>query len=143
MNTNTTVFTSRSVDDTIKFAYEFSQSLCGGETILLGGDLGAGKTHFVKGLAQGLGVDDVITSPTFALHNSYEGRLTLNHFDFYRLDDPAEAEILGLAEFFGAPNSVSAIEWSQNVAPLLPPNCIRVDIVRTGENSREIIVCKP
>ncbi len=137
---NTIVFTSLSVDDTIKFAADFTKNLVGGETILLDGDLGAGKTHFVKGLAQGLGIEDVITSPTFALHNSYQGRLTLNHFDFYRGDDPAEAEMLGLTEFFGAADGVCAIEWSQNVAPLLPSNCICVNIARIGENERKITI---
>lgn len=133
-------FTSTSVDDTIEFAADFAKNLVGGETILLDGDLGAGKTHFVKGLAQGLGIEDVITSPTFALHNSYQGRLTLNHFDFYRVDDPAEAEMLGLTEFFGAAGGVCAIEWSQNVAPLLPSNCICVNIARIGENERKITI---
>ena len=123
------------------FAQEFSNALIGGETILLNGDLGAGKTHFVKGIASGLGIDDVITSPTFALHNQYEGgRLVLNHFDFYRIMDPEEAEMLGLNEFFGEMGSVSCIEWSQNIAELLPRDCIVVTIEKLDENSRQITI---
>lgn len=123
------------------FAQEFSHTLIGGETILLNGDLGAGKTHFVKGIASGLGIDDVITSPTFALHNQYEGgRLVLNHFDFYRIMDHEEAEMLGLNEFFGEIGSVSCIEWSQNIAELLPRDCIVVTIEKLDENSRQITI---
>ena len=126
---------------TQNFACEFAQSLIGGETILLNGDLGAGKTHFVKGVASGLGIDDVITSPTFALHNQYEGgRLILNHFDFYRIMDPEEAEILGLNEFFGEKDAVSCIEWSENIAELLPRDCIIVTIEKLDENTRQITI---
>ena len=123
------------------FAQQFSATLVGGETILLNGDLGAGKTHFVKGVAKGLGIDDVITSPTFALHNQYNGgRLVLNHFDFYRIMDPEEAEMLGLNEFFGEKDSVSCIEWSENIAELLPCDCIVVTIEKLDENSRQITI---
>ena len=123
------------------FAEQFSTTLIGGETILLNGDLGAGKTHFVKGVAKGLGIDDVITSPTFALHNQYNGgRLVLNHFDFYRIMDPEEAEMLGLNEFFGEKDSVSCIEWSENIAELLPRDCIVVTIEKLDENSRQITI---
>ena len=93
-------FVSISTEQTEQIAQAFGKSLHGGETVLLQGEMGAGKTHFVKGLALGLGINDIVTSPTFALHNQYEGRFILNHFDFYRVDDPAEAELLGLDEFF-------------------------------------------
>ena len=134
-------FTTTNAQQTQDFACEFSKTLLGGETILLNGDLGAGKTHFVKGVAKGLGIDDVITSPTFALHNQYYGgRLVLNHFDFYRIMDPEEAEILGLNEFFGESDSISCIEWSQNIAELLPRDCIIVTIEKIDENTRQITI---
>lgn len=136
---NTTII-ANSAQQTRIFARQFAQTLVGGETILLNGNLGAGKTQFVKGIAMGLGVDDVITSPTFALHNQYEGRLILNHFDFYRILDPAEAEILGLNEFFGESQSVSCIEWGENVAELLPSNCIIVTIEKIDNNTRKITI---
>lgn len=139
---NTTIIT-HNTQQTQDFAQQFAQTLVGGETILLNGDLGAGKTHFVKGIATGLDIDDVITSPTFALHNQYEsGRLVLNHFDFYRIMDPAEAEILGLNEFFGEKQSVCCIEWSENIAELLPSNCIIVTIEKIDDNTRQITIQK-
>lgn len=133
-------FTTQSATETEQVAENFAQTLVGGEILLLKGDLGAGKTHFVKGLARGLGIDDVVTSPTFALHNVYFGRLTLNHFDFYRIENSEEAEMLGLNELFYDKNAVSAIEWSERVADLLPPNCITVAIDKVSDSVRTITV---
>ena len=133
-------FVTNSIMQTEQIAQEFGKTLQGGEVVLLRGEMGAGKTHFVKGLALGLDISDTITSPTFALHNQYFGRLTLNHFDFYRVDDPTEAEMLGLDEFFYDKNGVSAIEWDENVAYLLPQNCIIISIDKLSENSRQITI---
>lgn len=131
---------TNSVEETERYAEQLATNFVGGEVILLHGDLGAGKTHFVKGLARGLGVDDLVTSPTFALHNSYTGRLTLNHFDFYRIDDSEEVAILGLDEFFYDKLAVSAIEWSDNIKDLLPKRCITVTIDKLDDNTRQITV---
>ena len=131
---------TNNVIETEQFAKQFAQTLTGGEVLLLHGDLGAGKTHFVKGLAVGLDIADVITSPTFTIHNVYYGKLTLNHFDFYRIEDSMEAEMLGLSEFFGEPTSVCAVEWSENIVDLLPNNCIDVTINKLGQDQREIII---
>lgn len=133
-------FVANGVEQTEQIAQEFGATLQGGEVVLLHGEMGAGKTHFVKGLALGLDISDTITSPTFALHNQYLGRLVLNHFDFYRIDDPTEAEMLGLDEFFYDQNGVSAIEWSENVAYLLPQNCITITIIKLADNSRQITI---
>lgn len=133
-------FVTNSILQTEQIAQDFGKTLQGGEVVLLRGEMGAGKTHFVKGLALGLDITDTITSPTFALHNQYFGRLTLNHFDFYRVDDPTEAEMLGLDEFFYDVNGVSAIEWDVNVAYLLPKNCITITIDKLSENSRQITI---
>ncbi len=137
------VVKTNSCEETEKFSEGWGRTLVGGETILLKGDLGAGKTHFVKGLARALGVTDVVTSPTFALHNVYYGaKLTLNHFDFYRIDDSAEVEMLGLVDFFCEKDAVSAIEWSENVADLLPKNVVIVSIAKLSDNAREITIEK-
>ena len=80
-------YISNSVEQTMDIAMQFAATLNGGETVLLSGDLGAGKTHFAEGVARQFGIDEVVTSPTFTLHNCYQGRLALNHFDFYRIDD--------------------------------------------------------
>lgn len=132
--------TTRSTEETEAFAAQFAQTLKGGEVLLLEGELGAGKTHFVKGLALGLQIGDVVTSPTFALHNEYSGRLRLNHFDFYRIDSSEEVEILGLNELFYDKAAVAAIEWSSRVAELLPAGCITVRIDKTGDNERRITI---
>ena len=135
------VQTTKSCAETEAFAEEFGHSLSGGAVVLLRGDLGAGKTHFVKGLARALGIDDIITSPTFALHNVYNGaNLTLNHFDFYRIENSEEVEMLGLNEYFGEKSGICAIEWSENVADLLPKNCIIVTIRKLSDCEREIVV---
>lgn len=131
-------YVTDSVIETERMAEQLGRMLSGGETVLLSGEMGAGKTHFVKGLAVGLEISDVITSPTFALHNSYTGRLTLNHFDFYRIDDSSEVEILGLNEFFYDDRGVSVIEWGENIADLIPANSIRVIIEKLSENRRRI-----
>ena len=133
-------FISHSVAETEAFAEQLATTFVGGEVLLLKGDLGAGKTHFVKGLARGLGIDEVVTSPTFALHNSYTGRLNLNHFDFYRIEDSEEVEILGLDEFFYDMHGVAAIEWSENVASLLPKHCVTVTIDKIDDDTRKITV---
>lgn len=131
-------YVTNSVIETERIAEQLGRTLSGGETVLLSGEMGAGKTHFVKGLAVGLEISDVITSPTFALHNSYTGRLTLNHFDFYRIDDSSEVEVLGLNEFFYDDRGVSVIEWGENIADLIPANSIRVTIEKLSENRRRI-----
>lgn len=136
------VIIANSVSETERFAQQLASSFIGGETLLLQGEMGAGKTHFVKGLALGLGIDDVITSPTFALHNSYVGRLTLNHFDFYRIDDCEEVAMLGLDEFFFDKQGVAAIEWSDNVKALLPKHCTTITIEKIDDNTRKITVEK-
>jgi len=131
-------YVTDSVIETERIAEQLGRTLSGGETVLLSGEMGAGKTHFVKGIAVGLEISDVITSPTFALHNSYTGRLTLNHFDFYRIDDSSEVEVLGLNEFFYDDRGVSVIEWGENIADLIPANSIRVTIEKISESRRRI-----
>ncbi len=134
------IYTTDSVEETMDIGTIVASKLEGG-CVLLSGELGAGKTHFVKGMARGLGIHDMITSPTFTLHNSYSGgRLVLNHFDFYRIEDCEEVAVLGLDELFVVEGALSVIEWHENVANLLPFAVTIIDIVKTGENSRTIEV---
>ncbi len=130
-------FITNSFEQTKQVAYDLAKTFVGGEVVLLDGDLGAGKTVFAKGVARALGIDQEVTSPTFAIHNSYNGNLVLNHFDFYRLDE-SEAEMLGLDEFFGDKNGVCLVEWWSNIVGLLPKNCIKVSIQKIDENTRKI-----
>ena len=129
------VFISKSSEDTKNFAREYAKTLRRGDVVLLDGDMGAGKTVFVKGIAEGLGIEETVTSPTYAYMNDYDGRLF--HYDCYRIETPEQAERLGLADYFDM-GGVCLIEWPQNIAPLLPRNVKRVAIRKLSENEREI-----
>ena len=126
---------SKSERETMEFAREYAKTLSPGDVVLLEGEMGAGKTVFVKGLAEDLGVEDEITSPTYAYMNDYGG--VLYHYDCYRLKSGAQAEALGLTDYFYAVG-VCVIEWAQNIADVLPERCKLVRIVKRGENEREI-----
>jgi tRNA threonylcarbamoyladenosine biosynthesis protein TsaE len=111
---------SHSPAETFALGKEIAAKLRSGEVLALDGDLGAGKTQFVKGLAAGLGCADVVTSPTFTLVHEYTGgRLPLFHLDFYRLDSSGEALGLGLDDYLAA-GGVLAIEWAGKFPDLLP-----------------------
>ena len=126
--------------DTFGFAEAFAAGLKGGECVAVRGDLGAGKTVFAKGLAAGLGIKELVTSPTFVIMNVYKGAtLKLYHFDMYRLN-AAQAENLGFHEYFGEKDAVCLIEWPENVFAMLPKGTISLEIKRLDENTREIVV---
>ena len=126
---------TENAEQTRKIAEEYAKTLRGGDVVLLDGDMGAGKTVFVKGIALGMGITEEVTSPTYAYMNDYDGRLF--HYDCYRIESAEQAERLGLADYFGM-GGVCVIEWAQNIAPLLPEGCKRVTIQKIGENKREI-----
>ncbi len=109
------------------------------QVILLTGDLGAGKTVFVKGLAEGLKIDFDITSPTFNLINEYKGNPGLIHMDFYRIDRKEELIQLGLEEYLEMEN-VKAIEWPQLVFDYLEDDFIFIKIISLDKNKREITI---
>ncbi|MBP2033158.1 tRNA threonylcarbamoyladenosine biosynthesis protein TsaE [Clostridium algifaecis] len=115
------------VEDTISLGKRLGKILKAGDIICLNGDLGTGKTHFVKGLAEGLNIKDPITSPTFSIVNEYEGRLKLYHFDVYRVNDPDEIEAIGFDEYIFS-DAVSVIEWSNYINELIPEEYIEVNI---------------
>lgn len=132
-------FISKSENETLLIAKNLANKFTGGETVTLFGDLGAGKTIFTKGIALGLKVKDLITSPTFTIMNSYTGRLQLFHFDVYRINDVLEAQETGIEECF-ASGGVCVIEWAEKIKEILPKKLIKVDIVKAGENLREITI---
>ena len=108
------------LSDTALIARDYADSLKGGEILLLSGDLGAGKTEFVRALTEALGSSERVTSQTYELLHIYEGgRLTVYHYDLYRLPDPQSVEDAGLQEFFGKPGTVCAIEWPGSALPYL------------------------
>lgn len=111
----------------------------GGEVIELVGDVGAGKTTFVKGMARGLGVNEVVQSPSFTLFSRYDGShgRSLHHYDFYRLDDPGVVAY-DLAESIAEPKAVIVVEWGQTVNHVLPASRITVHITTLSETSRQL-----
>jgi tRNA threonylcarbamoyladenosine biosynthesis protein TsaE len=130
--------TSHAPAETLAFARSKASALQRGDVLALCGDLGAGKTHFVKGLAAGLGYTGEVTSPTFTLIHEYVGgRLPLYHFDFYRLDSEDEALRLGLEEYV-AGDGVCVVEWADKFPALLPPETRWFDLRLTGEDERTI-----
>jgi tRNA threonylcarbamoyladenosine biosynthesis protein TsaE len=136
----TQTFDSNSVADTERCAAALAESLRGGECLALHGDLGAGKTQFVRGLVRGLGGNPrAVSSPTFVLLNVYAGgRLTVYHLDAYRVGGADDFEAIGFAELLDQPDSVVVVEWAQRVISLLPPKQIEVRIEPVGEGRRHI-----
>ena len=130
-------FISTSREETEQFAQKFAKTLRAGDVVLLDGDMGAGKTVFAKGVAKGLGIEEEVTSPTYAYMNDYDGRLF--HYDCYRIESVAQAESLGLADYFDM-GGICLIEWAQNIAPLLPKYVKKVAIKKLDENRREIVL---
>lgn len=128
-------FLSESEENTREFAEKYAATLKPYDVVILDGEMGAGKTAFVKGLAKGLGIKEEVTSPTYAYMNDYDGRLF--HYDCYRIESAEQAERMGLADYFDM-GGICVIEWAQNIAPLLPENCKRVTIKKLGGNAREI-----
>jgi tRNA threonylcarbamoyladenosine biosynthesis protein TsaE len=135
-------YVTHSESETADVGSEVGRTLQAGAVLLLSGDLGAGKTAFVKGLAAGLGIDrDVVSSPTFTLMQEYRGgRLPLFHVDLYRLDDPREMDDLGLDEV--AADGVLAIEWAEKW-PRPPSHAVRVSFTHAGEEHRRIAIETP
>ena len=137
------IYTSNSAEETFDIAAQFAKQLKTGDVVTLDGDLGAGKTHFTKGIAIGMGVDETITSPTFAIHNVYNGaQFTLNHFDFYKIESVEEVENLGFDEIIGDTNGVCVMEWWHNVVQLVPAKRIEVEITTLEEDKRQITITR-
>jgi tRNA threonylcarbamoyladenosine biosynthesis protein TsaE len=135
---------STSVDQTESIAANLSANFTGGEVVALHGDLGAGKTQFVRGLLRGLGGQPrSVSSPTFVLLNIYDtGRLILYHLDAYRAAGADDFEAIGFAELLEQ-QGVVAVEWPSRVQKLLPANAWQVHLTATGESSRRIQILPP
>ena len=110
-----------------------------GDLLCLVGDLGAGKTQFAKGFAVGLGIKDIVNSPTFVLMSEYPGRIPLFHLDLYRLDDAADALAGGLLDERQA-EGVVLVEWAERLGPALPVARLDVLIGGTGDDPRHILL---
>ena len=134
-------YITHSPEETRALGARLADALQGGEVIAFTGDLGAGKTAFVSGMARALGVDERVTSPTFTIVNEYEGgRLPLFHFDMYRLGSADELFHIGWEDYL-ARGGVCAVEWSENVDEAIEDDAIRISITRgEDDNSRVITI---
>jgi len=135
-------FIVTTVDETYIIGKLIGSLVNSGDIICLIGDLGTGKTHLTKGIAKGLGIEDLITSPTFTIVNEYTGRLKLYHFDVYRVNDPDEIEAIGFDDYIFS-DGVSVIEWANYIQELIPPNNLTITIEKVldlGDNYRKITI---
>lgn len=136
-------FVSNNEQETFNLGVRIGEQLRGGEILLLNGSLGAGKTVFVKGIAQALDVDeDDVSSPSFTLVNPYQGRLLLYHIDLYRLDEGASAaHAVDLDELLSDERAVTIIEWAERMGRYpLPPTAWTISITGDGDAPRKISI---
>lgn len=135
---------TKSSRETIDWAASFAQKLKGGEVLCLYGDLGSGKTTFVQGLAEGLGVKGRVISPTFILMREYKlpraikGVEHLYHLDLYRIDTLDEVKSLGFEEIWGKIGNIVVIEWAEKIKKILPKARVDIFFQYRNENIRQI-----
>jgi tRNA threonylcarbamoyladenosine biosynthesis protein TsaE len=133
-------FISNSLEDTAGFAKDFAARLSGGEVVALYGGMGMGKTQFVRFLAAALGYSGEVSSPTFAIVHEYiGGRLSVYHFDMYRIESWDDLESTSFYDYCEM-GGVVITEWSENIEGALPDDCIRIEITALGQTSRKFTV---
>lgn len=133
-------FTTHSAAETVALGKCIGERLRGGECLAYVGGLGAGKTTMTRGIALGMGLDDDVTSPTFALVNEYRGgRISLCHFDMYRITSPEDLETTGFYDYMDS-DTVLAVEWSENIKDAMPEDTVYIRIERVDEETRKITI---
>ncbi len=132
-------FETSGENETVSAGAELAGALRPGDVLAFYGDLGAGKTAFIRGVARGLGIGARVSSPTFTIVNEYTGKAPLFHFDMYRLSSSEELFEIGWEDYLER-GGVCCVEWAENVEDAMPPDAIRVRIEKTGENTRRITV---
>jgi tRNA threonylcarbamoyladenosine biosynthesis protein TsaE len=133
------VILSKSAEDTVELGKKIGAFLLPNNVVCLTGDLGAGKTTLIQGIAKGIGVKDYVTSPTFILINEYQGRIPFFHVDLYRLNSVDEIEDLGIEEYFTR-DGACVIEWAERLGELKPKLCYEITIDVVSEKERKICV---
>lgn len=132
-------FLSYSEDETIEFSKTLAKKISSTKVIAFFGDLGAGKTTFIRGLVEGLNSKDSVTSPTFTYMQIYDSEVPIYHFDLYRIKDLNEFMDLGFFEYFEK-NGICLIEWSERIKSILPKNTLTVEILHLDKQQRKIII---
>ncbi len=132
-------YRTESPEETVRLGRLLGQRLQPGDLVVLAGELGCGKTWFTKGIALGLGISEVVTSPSFALMNEYEGASILFHMDVYRLDSGEDFLDTGLDECFDG-RGIVVMEWGDKWPEILPDRCLTVSFSILGEQSRELVM---
>lgn len=132
-----------SESETIELGLLFSNQLSPGDIVALFGEVGSGKTVFIKGICRGLRTDELVNSPTFIILNEYHGRISDNkiiirHFDFYRVEKSKDIDELGIDEYIGAPDSVALIEWSEHIQDHLKGKYWKVQFQKENDHTRKI-----
>ena len=131
---------TNSASETRALGEQLASGLRPGDTVILEGELGAGKSELARGIARGLGVTETVTSPSFTILNVYEsGRCPLYHFDWYRLESEEELYELGMDEYLGG-DGIAVVEWAERCPDAVPEDCIRIRLEATGEETRQITV---
>ncbi len=131
---------TKSKNETVLLAQQFAKTLRPGDLILFNGGLGCGKTAFCSGIAQGLGITDVVQSPTFSIANVYNGEYTFVHFDFYRLTSEQDLEMAGFYDYLNS-GAIVAGEWAQRLIEInadIPEPTYIIDMQIISENERKI-----
>lgn len=126
------------LDEMKTLGNKIGHALKGGETLCLSGDLGAGKTHLTKFIGQGMGIEDYITSPSFAILNIYYGKINLNHFDSYRLEGDIDFDDLGFDDYLFS-NDVNIVEWPEKMENILPMDRLTIKIEKVSDTGRKVI----
>jgi len=133
----TETFYTNSPEETKELGRRVGSSLKRGDVVALLGNLGSGKTVFVQGIAEGLGIKGHVRSPSFTIVNEYHGNIPLYHIDLYRLGNPDELTAIGIEDYFYT-DGVTVIEWAETALDLLPPKYILIKFSCTDENIRRI-----
>lgn len=144
MNTDKKEFITSSEEETENIGKSLAMSLSKGDSVLLRGNLGAGKTVFSRGFARGLGITEPVSSPTYTIVQEYElpdgGRLY--HLDLYRISGVNAALAFGVDEFLDDPQGISLIEWPDRIDGILPENAICVEIEHLSDSERRLTICR-
>ncbi len=136
---NTLDFISHSESQTRRLGVRLAPFLSPGDVLALSGDLGTGKTRWVQGVCQGLGVSGIVNSPTFTLVNEYQGEMSIYHIDLYRLANGTEAFSFGLEDYLYG-DGVSLIEWAERAGEFLPENYLSVELYHLEETKRRVVL---